>query len=401
MRDFGTTWWGRAWVEALEGRARLDPNRLPRGRSYARSDRVGELTSLPGVVEARVQGTRPHPYRVRLRVRQFEVPEWEAVHRALAARAGHAAALLDGELDPKVVEELGQAGVDLLPGLGELQPSCSCPDWADPCKHSAAVCYLVAERMDQDPFTIFLLRGRDRDSVLAGVRARRAGGPGEEARRRGPAGSQDLFIPAQEALRPVGPRPPLPRPLPPPERRGRPAALAVPYDQELADELLVLAEDAAQRAFELSWGLGDGGLGLTEEEDLARRAAALVGTPLFASFARRVGAPARQLLRRALAWRAGGRRGLEVLEGITGDPTAEERDEALAALGRLPGWVTVRQGRVTNSKAGLQLRMGGDGLWYLLVAAGPGWELRDPPAADPAALLQAAGQAGSEGAKGR
>ena len=67
------------------------------------------------------------------------------------------------------------AGVDLLPGAGELQPRCSCPDWADPCKHAAAVCYLVADQLDADPFALFLLRGRDREQVMAGVRHQRAG----------------------------------------------------------------------------------------------------------------------------------------------------------------------------------------------------------------------------------
>lgn len=393
MRAFGVTWWGRAWVEALEGRARLDPNRLPRGRSYARTGRVGELSIAPGVVEARVQGTRPNPYRVRLRVREFSAPEWQAVHLALAVRAGHAAALLDGELDPGVVEALAQEGVELLPGPGELGPACSCPDWANPCKHAAAVCYLVAERMDRDPFTIFLLRGRDREELLAGVRARRVGQPAGRTGPREPAGARDLFVPAREALRPRRSRPPLPRPLPPPERPGRPAPLAVPYDEELADELVELAEDAARRAFELSWGLSRGGLDLSQEEDLARRAGALLGTPGFDRFARRVGARPRLLLGRALAWRAGGSSALRVLEGETREPTPEERDEALMALSRAAGPVAVRRGRMTSQRAGLQLRLGEDRLWYLLVRAGPGWEIHEPPQADPAALLQKSGQA--------
>jgi uncharacterized Zn finger protein len=64
-------------------------------------------------------------------------------------------------------------GLDLLPGPGEVQPRCSCPDWADPCKHAAAVCYLVADELDRDPFLLFLLRGKGRDELLAGVRQRR------------------------------------------------------------------------------------------------------------------------------------------------------------------------------------------------------------------------------------
>ncbi|MGH3193249.1 MAG: hypothetical protein ACRDOL_39565, partial [Streptosporangiaceae bacterium] len=95
--EFGRTWWGRAWLEALEQRARLDPNRLPRGRGYARSGAVGELVLAPGEARARVQGRKTEPYEVRIRVRQFTDDEWDRVLEAISARLGHAAALLDGE----------------------------------------------------------------------------------------------------------------------------------------------------------------------------------------------------------------------------------------------------------------------------------------------------------------
>ena len=144
--EFGRTWWGRAWLEALEQRARLDPDRLPRGRDYARSGAVGELTLAPGEARARVQGRKTEPYEVRIRVRRFTDDEWDRVLAAISARLGHAAALLDGELPPEVAEDAAAAGLDLLPGGGELGPRCSCPDDADPCKHSAAVCYLVSRR---------------------------------------------------------------------------------------------------------------------------------------------------------------------------------------------------------------------------------------------------------------
>ncbi|MET0834114.1 MAG: SWIM zinc finger family protein, partial [Actinomycetota bacterium] len=139
-RGFGVTWWGEAWVTALEQRARLDPNRLPRGRSYARGGTVGELTIAPGEVRAAVQGRRARPYQVRMRVRVLDAAEWDRVLDAIATQIGHAAALLDGELLPEVADDVWGAGTDLLPGPGELQPRCSCPDWADPCKHAAAVC---------------------------------------------------------------------------------------------------------------------------------------------------------------------------------------------------------------------------------------------------------------------
>ena len=180
--EFGRTWWGRAWLEALEQRARLDPDRLPRGRDYARSGAVGELTLAPGEARAQVQGRKTQPYEVRIRVRRFTDDEWDRVLEAISARLGHAAALLDGELPPEIADDAASAGLDLLPGGGELGPRCSCPDDADPCKHSAAACYLLTDALDADPFTLFLLRGRTRDQVLAGIRARRRGGvPGVAA----------------------------------------------------------------------------------------------------------------------------------------------------------------------------------------------------------------------------
>ena len=186
--EFGRTWWGRAWLEALEQRARLDPDRLPRGRDYARSGTVGELTLAPGEARARVQGRKTEPYEVRIRVRRFTDDEWDRVLAAISARLGHAAALLDGELPPEIARDAAAAGLDLLPGGGELGPRCSCPDDADPCKHSAAACYLITDALDTDPFALFLLRGRTRDQVLAGIRP--VGGapyplgpPGREPRR--------------------------------------------------------------------------------------------------------------------------------------------------------------------------------------------------------------------------
>src|SRR5712691_8435153 len=107
----GQTWWGRAWVDALEQRARLDPNRLPRGRDYARSGSVGELVLTPGEVRAQVQGRKAAPYEVRIRVRRFAADEWDQVVAAISAQLGHAAAMLDGELPPEVAADVAAAGL--------------------------------------------------------------------------------------------------------------------------------------------------------------------------------------------------------------------------------------------------------------------------------------------------
>jgi uncharacterized Zn finger protein len=311
--EFGRTWWGAAWVEALEQRARLDPNRLPRGRDYARSGAVGELTLAPGEARAQVQGRKTEPYEVRIRVRRFTDEEWDRVLTAISARLGHAAALLDGELPPEIAEDAAGAGLDLLPGGGEIGPRCGCPDDADPCKHSAAACYLVADALDADPFVLLLLRGRTRDQVLAGVRTRRRGAPGEThagARATGRAAHDDEGVDARAAFDAPVPLTEIPAPPLPPARPGQPAALPVDppaWRAGLGSDLLELAADAAARAWETAVGLSaDAGLGLSADADLARRAARALGTPAFGPIAARSGIGGRELARQALAWRHGG-----------------------------------------------------------------------------------------------
>jgi uncharacterized Zn finger protein len=387
-RGFGLTWWGEAWVTALEERARLDPNRLPRGRSYARGGTVGELAIGPGEVRAAVQGRRVRPYQVRVRVRVLEVTEWDRVLDAIAAQVGHAAALLDGELLPEVADDVRSAGTDLLPGPGELQPRCSCPDWADPCKHAAAVCYLVAGALDADPFSLLLLRGRRRDEVLAALRARRRSAKVTMAHpdRSGPA--VDPGVDAREAYqRSLAslPAPPLP-----PQRPGQPAVLPVdpPPDAGLRPEdLVALAADAAARAFQLATGSGDGGLSLDLEADLARRAAGLLGERRgIGALAASAGMPSRELLRWAVTWQQAGRGGLDALR-MTWQPAAADLAEGRVALDRPAGQDGVRAWRNRLTRGRLQLRLGGDGLWYRFVRSGSDWVLDGPAASEPGELV--------------
>ena len=285
------------------------PDRLPRGRDYARSGAVGELTLAPGEARARVQGRKTEPYEVRIRVRRFTDDEWDRVLAAISARLGHAAALLDGELPPEIAEDAAAAGLDLLPGGGELGPRCSCPDDADPCKHSAAACYLITDALDADPFALFLLRGRTRDQVLAGIRARRRGAaPGQaaavrdvtapgQAGSRGAVGSRDAVTDEGVDARTAFGAPESPAPIPavplPPGRPGAPAPLPVdppPWRSGLREDLVELAADAASRAWEMAVGLSaDAGLSLDPDVDLARRAARALGTPAFAALAARSG----------------------------------------------------------------------------------------------------------------
>ena len=407
--EFGRTWWGRAWLDALEQRARLDPDRLPRGREYARTGAVGDLILAPGEARAQVRGRKTEPYQVRIRVRRFADDEWDRVLEAIAARLGHAAALLDGELPPEIADDAAGAGLDLLPGGGEVGPRCDCPDDADPCKHSAAACYLIADALDADPFALFLLRGRTRDQVLAGIRARRRGaapGAGADPGRPPAAGGSadagasagegqsagDDGVDARTAFRTPVPWVPIPAVPLPPARPGFPAALPVdppPWRPGLREDLVELAADAACRAWELASGLSaDAGLTLDPDADLIRRAARTLGTPTFAALAARAGVPPRDLARQALAWRQGGLAGLELLRAEW-DPAAEDPDaagllEAARAVLRAKTGAaeTVQGNRITAGR--LQLRLGRDLRWYPYARSDQDWEPSGPAQADPA-----------------
>ncbi|GAA5022032.1 SWIM zinc finger family protein [Actinopolymorpha pittospori] len=256
-RAFGQTWWGRAWIDALEHRAALDPGRLSRGRSYARRGAVAQLQVASGLVMASVQGSRPIPYTVTVRIPTFSPDEWTRVLDAVGAQIGRVAALLDGELPPEVVSDVAAAGLELLPGPGEIRPACSCPDWGEPCKHAAAVCYLVADLLDADPFTALRLRGRSRTDVLEALRARRTTSAPDESGSALPATPPDA---ATVLARLAYAEPPLPRPDPPvpplpPSHPGRP--VTPPYDPPSEsgidpDALSELATAAARRAWRLA-----------------------------------------------------------------------------------------------------------------------------------------------------
>ncbi|MFL6191809.1 MAG: SWIM zinc finger family protein [Actinomycetes bacterium] len=187
----GETWWSRRFIDLLES-FRLG-GRLDRGRRYARAGQVLDLQVAAGLVSARVQGSRVRPYRVRLETPVLAPSDWERVEQAMAGRAAFAARLLAGEMPHDIEEAFAAAGVSLFPASPRnLASSCSCPDWSNPCKHVAAVYYLLAEAFDDDPFLIFAWRGRTRSELLGRLRALRgsdtspaeapgtsgAGGPG-------------------------------------------------------------------------------------------------------------------------------------------------------------------------------------------------------------------------------
>jgi uncharacterized Zn finger protein len=168
----GDSWWSQRFVAALE--ALGNPSRLHRGKSYARSGQVLELLLQPGLVSARVQGSRPRPYEVRIHLPTLTQAQWEAVDEALGRKALYAASLLAGEMPREIEDVFHEVGQPLFPSKpAEIVTECSCPDYANPCKHVAATYYILAEKFDEDPFSILAWRGREREALMEALRAQR------------------------------------------------------------------------------------------------------------------------------------------------------------------------------------------------------------------------------------
>lgn len=177
--SFSRNWWALRWIEAME--QLVDPARLQRGRSYARQGQVLWIQETNTGVEAKVQGSRPQPYKVSIQVAPLTDEQWDQVVTALSQQALFTAQLLAGEMPENIEEAFNAAGVSLFPAQeGDLTTDCSCPDWANPCKHVAATHYILGERFDDDPFLLFRMRGRSQEQILQALRERRSGSVEEE-----------------------------------------------------------------------------------------------------------------------------------------------------------------------------------------------------------------------------
>jgi len=167
--SIGEQWWSRRFIDVLESFGLT--SRLSRGRSYARSGQVLTLDIGTGHVTAAVQGSRVKPYRVRLTVDPLTTRQWHRVEEALAARAIFRARLLAGEMPAEIEQVFADCGTPLFPrSARDLVMTCTCPDWEVPCKHVAAVCYVLAEAFDDDPFAMLAWRGKVREDLLTALR---------------------------------------------------------------------------------------------------------------------------------------------------------------------------------------------------------------------------------------
>ncbi|MFI1226711.1 MULTISPECIES: SWF or SNF family helicase [unclassified Streptomyces] len=416
-RGFATSWWGRAWLKALEDTA-LDGQQLKKGRRLAREGRVGAVSVRPGRITAVVRDSDGTAYRSDVLLQQLGAGAWDRFLDMAVDRAGHIAALLDREMPPHLVEDAAGAGVELLPGIGDLEPECTCDAW-DHCPHSGALCYQVARLLDEDPFVLLLMRGRDERRLLdelqvrSAARAVRAGDGAPESA--DDAEREVRGVPAQEAFAAAGILPPLPAPPPAPDEPGRGPSLDTETDPVPGIDpaaLEVLAADSAVRARRMLLdALAPGHEGqplpveLTPQQDAVRLAAGARPEAWIASrLAKGSGRPPAELDAAVRAWRYGGVAGLAVLdEEWTPDP--EHLGRARAQLGEAweagerPALRASGRARWTVAGADVQLRFDRTGRWWPYRKERGRWVPAGPADDDPAgALAGADGEAEAAGA---
>ena len=172
--SYGKTWWGQQWLNALTS---IDmANRLPRGKTYANKGAVQGLLISDNQISASIKGSAPRPYKAKLSVPLFTEREKEALLTEIRENPATLAQLLNRQLPPELAEFANRRGIQIFPrSFRDLDMSCSCPDYAVPCKHLAAVVYVIANEIDRNPFLVFQLKGLD---ILAELQKNQAGAVG-------------------------------------------------------------------------------------------------------------------------------------------------------------------------------------------------------------------------------
>ncbi len=407
-RGFAGTWWGQAWLKALEDTA-LDGEQLKRGRKQAREGAVGAVCVRPGRVTAVVRDRDRTPYRSDVLLREFTEAEWDRLLGVVADRSGHIAALLDRDMPPQLAEDAAAVGVELLPGIGDLEPECGCEAW-DHCPHTAALCYQLARLLDEDPYLLLLMRGRGERELLDELQVRSAAraAPHLPQAAEGASPPAPEGVPAREAFAAPGP-PPLPAPPPAVAAPGRPPALAGGTDPAEGLDVAALeflAADAAVRAQRLlAEALSPGHASspvpaaLTVWQDTVRLTAAGPPAPIAARLAAGCGRDRTDLARAVRAWDHGGAAALTVLEEEwTPDAAALARARGQLAAAwegdeRAPG-LRAAGNRWTVVGADLQVRYGRDGRWWPYRKEHGRWWPAGPAGPDPAAALAMPGSDG-------
>jgi len=172
MAKFSRTWWGQRFIEALE--AFTDTNRLGRGRSYARNGKILNYEVNDGKITAKVRGSinpyfgvyKEPRYKVSIEIKQISAQHWSKTIKYMGSKASVVSKLLLNEVPDNIEDCFASSNLQLLPHSSkDFKTTCSCPDYANPCKHIAGVYYLVASQLDEDPLLLFELRGLSRDQL--------------------------------------------------------------------------------------------------------------------------------------------------------------------------------------------------------------------------------------------
>ncbi|CAL9639691.1 hypothetical protein SUDANB145_06299 [Streptomyces sp. enrichment culture] len=402
-RGFARGWWGRTWVRALEESA-LDGEQVRNGRRLARAGAVGAVSVRPGRITAVVRDRDGTGHRADVLLPEWSGEQWDRFVGMAVERAGHVAALLDHEMPPHLVEDAAAAGVELLPGTGDLEPECDCGAW-DHCGHSVALCYQVARLLDQDPFVLLLVRGRGERAVRDALQAR-GSAPAEDASR--PEG-----VDAVEAYATAGALPPLPGPPGVPEGPGVPPSLdtdTAPGPGVDPEALGFLASRTTAQALRLlveALATGHGQRPLERELSAARDAVRLAADgrepapAITTRLAEGSGRDRKGFAAAVRAWRLGGVDALAVLDE---EWTVEGETSAHARAALESAWdederllLRARSNRWTVAGEPFQLRLGTDGRWWPYREEDGRWVPAGEAARDPAtALASAALAAGNE-----
>ncbi|MEV7445350.1 SWF or SNF family helicase [Streptomyces sp. NPDC091204] len=394
-RAFARTWWGHAWLRALEDSA-LDGQQVRQGRRYARSGAVGAVTVRPGGLTAVVRDRDGSAHRTDVLVQEFTEAQWDRLLGLAAAESGYIAALLDREVPPELAEDAAAAGVDPLPGIGDLDPRCDCGEW-DHCPHTAALCYQVARLLDEDPFVLLLLRGRDERELVDELEERSTAGA------QAPRGlAADAGVPAAQAYEAQGLLPPLPPAPRLPDAPGQPPTLDTDGEAEPeldVDAVEFLAQAAASEAYRLlAEALAPGHADraapapLTLAEDAVRLTAEADDVRVRSRLAAATGRSRADMRLAVLAWGFGAAPGLAALEeDWTPDRTTLARARAALAAAwadeEAPVLRRVRA-RWTEAGGGRQLRLGREGRWWPYRREADRWVPAGPSAPDPASALE-------------
>ncbi|MGW0838744.1 SWIM zinc finger family protein [Streptomyces sp. NPDC002787] len=402
-QGFARTWWGRAWLKALEDAA-LDGAQVKAGRRLARAGAVGAVSVRPGRVTAVVQDRDGTAHRADVLLQELSEEHWDRFLGMAVERAGHIAALLDREMPPHLVEDAAATGVELLPGLGDLEAECDCGAW-DHCGHTAALCYQVARLLDQDPFVLLLMRGRAERALLDELQVRSVAPVAAE-----PEAPQCLQegVDAAEAYAAGDILPPLPEPPQPPVEPGLPPSLDTEVPPAPGVDPTALEFLAARTAREAHRMLAEALLPgheqrpldeeLTLHQDAVRLAAGDPEPRIGARLADGSGRGPEGLALAVRAWRYGGVAALAVLDEEW-HVQAEALARARAALET--AWdederPTLRSAhnRWTVAGGSAQLRLGRDGRWWPYRKDRGRWAPAGPAAHDPATALASVGTEG-------